>query len=146
VKELRGRASVTFPAPAPAALALLLDAEGYQRWYPEGVRSVRALERDAAGAPRRVAAVLHVSQGPLQRDLALTLRVEQPDERTVLLVREPHGPSDRERFTVTWLVADGGLSLSLEALLDVPRLLPLGGVGDSLARGFAAAAARALGE
>ncbi len=54
--------------------------------------------------------------------------------------------SDQE-FDVVWrLRKDKGtrIELDLHANLDVSRFLPLGGVGDSLAEGFVAAAADAL--
>jgi hypothetical protein len=61
----------------------------------------------------------------------------------------PHEPSDPERFTVTWRVAGSGtgtrIDLALDAVLDLPRFVPLpSGVGDTIAQGFAAAAAREL--
>jgi hypothetical protein len=63
------------------------------------------------------------------------------------LSRIPHEPIDKERFDVTWRV-DGGqatqIRLDLLANLDVPRLVPLGGVGDSMAQGLVSAATRAL--
>ncbi len=56
---------------------------------------------------------------------------------------------DREQFSVTWHVreAEGGaeIDLALDANLSVPRLVPLGGIGNGVARGFVDAAARALG-
>ena len=47
----------------------------------------------------------------------------------------------------TLAAAPGGgteISLALDATLSVPRLVPLGGIGDSLADGFVSAAAREL--
>jgi hypothetical protein len=66
---------------------------------------------------------------------------------TVKLSRVPHHGSDGEKFEVNWRVSRGSpsqIGLDLAADLDVPRFLPLGGIGDSLAQGFVSAATRAL--
>jgi hypothetical protein len=66
---------------------------------------------------------------------------------TVALSRVPHQGSDKERFDVTWKVGGGQstrIELQLAANLDVPRLVPLGGVGDSMAADLLSAATRAL--
>ncbi len=148
MKELHARAEATSTAVPADALALLRAVGDYPRWYPEGVRSVDVQERDAAGTAVRVSAVLHLAQGPLVRDFALGLAVSEPEPGTVRLERVPHEPRDSESFTVTWRVTPsaGGsrIALALEANLDVPRLLPVGGVAASLAEGFVGAAARAL--
>ena len=49
---------------------------------------------------------------------------------------------------MNWRVSGAGptqIRLDLAANLDVPRFLPLGDVGDSMAAGFVSAATRALG-
>jgi hypothetical protein len=51
------------------------------------------------------------------------------------------------KFDVIWRLRDGEntrLALELDANLDVPRFLPLGGVGDSVAQGFISAASAEL--
>jgi ribosome-associated toxin RatA of RatAB toxin-antitoxin module len=150
MKELSARADATASASPADALALLRDVEGYPNWYPEGVRSVAVTERDAAGAARGVRAVLHVAQGPLQRDFALMLAVEASEAGVVSLRRIPHDEHDPETFEVSWRVSPAGagarIALSLEAHLDVPRLLPIGGVGAALAEGFVGAAVGALAD
>ena len=55
-----------------------------------------------------------------------------------------------QRFDVSWRLSDGPrggtrLELKLLATLNVPRLLPVGAIGDSLAGGFVRAASEALG-
>jgi len=146
MKQLRATAVRTVPASAAATLALLRELERYPDWYPEGVRSVQVLERSAAGHARRAQAVLRLAHGPLQREFELVIAVREPEAGTLVLEREPHGPSDPERLRVTWQAKERSLALTLEAQLAVPRLLPVGGVGEALAEGFLAAAARALGE
>ena len=41
-------------------------------------------------------------------------------------------------------VAAGALALAVQASLSVPRLVPVGGIGDGLAQGFVASATKAL--
>jgi hypothetical protein len=73
--------------------------------------------------------------------------VEYSEHREVCLTRVPNEAGDPEKFEVVWRVsADDGtrLAIELNAMLEVPRLLPLGGVGDRLAQGFVDAAKREL--
>ncbi len=149
MKELTGTATGTTPASPEACVAFLAHAERYPSWYPEVVKSVEVLERDASGQPSKVRTKLHVQHGPITHDFDVTMAVDvEPQQGTVKLHRIPHEPSDAERFEVSWAV-DGGaptrIRLDLAANLDVPRFLPLGSVGDSIAAGFVSAATRALG-
>lgn len=150
MKHLEASASTTVAAPLERAYELLADVERYPTWYPEVVRTVDVVERSApVGAVRRARTRLHASLGPIERDFDLLLRVETAGPDLVRLARVPHEPDDPERFEVTWrLGAQAALiriDLALVADLDVPRLVPVGGLGDSIARGFVEAAARALG-
>jgi Polyketide cyclase / dehydrase and lipid transport len=149
VKELKGSASGTTPASREACIALLADAERYPDWYPDVVKTVEVLERDASGQPSKVRTKLHVQHGPITRDFDLTMAVDvEPQQGTVKLHRIPHEPSDAEKFEVNWAVGGGAptrIGLDLAANLDVPRFLPLGGIGDAIAAGFVSAATRALG-
>jgi Polyketide cyclase / dehydrase and lipid transport len=147
VKELTGTASASTPAAPEACTALLVAVDGYPSWYPEVVREVDVLERDDQGRPTKAQTKLHVQHGPVTRDFDLTMAVVVDPAGTVKLSRIPHHGSDGEKFEVTWRVSGGGpsqIGLDLVADLDVPRFLPLGGVGDSLAQGFVSAATRAL--
>jgi Polyketide cyclase / dehydrase and lipid transport len=147
MKELHARAGTPVNASAAMAMALLEAIDGYPRWYPEGVRTAEILERDSGGRPTQVQAVLHVATGPLTRDFHLTLAVTRPEPGSLRLTRVPHDSRDQERFTVTWRVSETSgvrVELSLDANLSVPRLVPVGGVGESIAKGFLDAAARAL--
>lgn len=134
-------------APPERALALFEDVGAYPSWYGEVVREVTVLERDGAGAPRRARVTLHVALGPVNRDLALTMSVGRAGPG-VTLARVANESSDRERFEVRWRATPAGtgtqIELDLEARLDVPRLVPVGAMADSLASGFAGAAAREL--
>lgn len=146
MKDLRGQASRAVAVAPQSALALLADVEGYARWYPEVVRGIEVMERDG-GWVSRARAILFASVGPISRELQLLLSVSR-ERDTVRLVRVPHERSDREHFEVTWRAVGTGartqLELALVASLDLPRLLPTGGLADSMASGFVGAAARAL--
>jgi hypothetical protein len=144
VKDLSGSASATTAAALETCLALVESVEAYPSWYPEVVRSVDVLERDPDGAATKARADLHLSQGPLSRDFEVTMAVEAQRPTTVRLKRIPHHPGDDEQFEVLWTLAEGRISVDLSASLPVPRFLPIGGIGDAVARGFVDAAVRAL--
>ena len=145
MKELHARAQAAVTASVEDSLRLLRAVEDYPRWYPEGVKSVSVLERDQSGAAISVRAVLHVAAGPLVRDFNLKMSVTTPAAGEIRLTRIPHDARDPERFEVTWRVSSGQIAVVLDADLSVPRLLPVGGVGEAIAGGFINAAARALG-
>lgn len=147
MKELRGTATSAVAASPEECLALLAAVDRYPTWHPEVVRGVEVLERDASGQPTRVRAKLHVSQGPLTKEFDLVMAVTVRPPSLVSLARIPHGPKDEEQFDVIWHVdasAQTQIRLDLHANLSVPRLLPIGGIGDALASGFVTAAAGRL--
>jgi hypothetical protein len=147
VKELTGTASDSTPASPEACMALLAAVDGYPTWHPDVVKAVEVLERDDQGQPTKAQTKLHVQHGPITRDFDLTMAVVVDPAGTVKLSRVPHHGSDGEKFEVNWRVSRGSpsqIGLDLAADLDVPRFLPLGGIGDSLAQGFVSAATRAL--
>ena len=147
MKELTGSASATTPASLEQSLALLQAIDGYPSWYPEVVKSVEVLEHDDQGRPSKVRSKLHVERGPMTRDFDLTMEVKLHPPGAVRLSRIPHDGGDSEKFEVNWFVRETRsteIHLDLAANLDVPRFLPLGGVGDSMAQGFVSAATRAL--
>ncbi len=146
MKELRGNAAEVVAAPIDRCFALLEAVDAYPAWHPEVVQVVEVLDRDARGLPSRVRTKLHVSQGPLVKDFDLLMAVVTDRPRTVALTRVADQPSE-QKFDVRWRLQAGEgtrIELGLNANLNVPRFLPLGGIGDSMARGFVAAAARAL--
>jgi hypothetical protein len=105
------------------------------------------LERDDQGRPTKAHTKLHVQHGPITRDFDLTMAVEVDPAGTVKLSRIPHHGSDGEKFEVAWRVSGASptrIAVDLAANLDVPRFLPLGGIGDSIAQGFVSAATREL--
>ena len=148
MKELTGSASATTAASPEACLSLLEALDGYPNWYPEVVKSVEVLERDAQGRPSQVQCKLHVERGAMTRDFDLTMEVMLYPPGAVRLSRIPHHGRDGEKFEVNWFVRETQpteIQLNLVADLDVPRFLPLGGIGNSMADGFVSAATRALG-
>jgi hypothetical protein len=146
MKELRGQASATVTVAKDECLRFLAAVDGYPEWYPEAVREAQVLERDSDGNPAVARAKLHISRGPLVRDFDLTMAVRIDPAGTVTLDRIATGHGDRERFIVTWsLDAESRLSVELDANLSVPRMMPLGGLADSIATGFLEAAVDALG-
>ncbi len=149
MKHLHGTATATAPASIEECFELLDAIDGYPRWYPEVVQEAEVIERDTDGRPVRARAVLHVSVGPLARDFHLELQVSTSPPTVVRFARIPHHAGDHEEFEVLWKLEgkdETVVELELNANLSVPKLLPLGGVGDSMARGFVDAATRRLAE
>jgi hypothetical protein len=127
-------------------MALLEAVDRYPDWHPEVVQEVEVLASND-GHPTRVRTKLHLARGPLVKDFNLVLSVASDGKRQVKLTRIRDRDSSPEQFDVTWLVEDTGptlIRLNLSASLDVPRFLPVGGVGDGVAQGFVAAAVKEL--
>jgi hypothetical protein len=147
MKELTGSASGTTAASPEECMSLLQAIDAYPSWAGDVVKEGEVLERDGAGHPTRARTKLHVERGPLTRDFDLLFDVKVDTGGTVALSRVANERSDKERFDVTWKVGGGQgtrIELKLAANLDVPRLIPLGGVGDSMAADLVSAATRAL--
>ncbi len=129
-------------------MALLEAVDDYPSWHPEVVKSVEVLERGQGGQATKVQTKLHVERGPITRDFDLTMDVQTDPAGTVTLSRIPHHGADGEKFDVIWRLSGDAptqIRLDLAANLNVPRFLPLGDVGDSIAAGFVNAATRKLG-
>jgi len=147
MKQLRGVASAEVQSPVEDCFALLAAVEGYPSWYPDVVRAAEVLASGEDGLPTQAQATLHVAHGPLTRDFELLLAVsaQRPSEVKLSRVARSGGA---ERFDVTWRLNELGaatrVEVELEAVLDVPRLIPLGNVGESFAEGFLDAAKRRL--
>jgi hypothetical protein len=141
VRELRASAAVSVDAAPAECLALLTDVAAYPDWCQDTVRHAEALEGD------RARVTLRLGLGPLTGSFEelMTLRVAPAGE--VRLERVPHDATDSERLEVIWRIGDGPptrLEVSLAAALELPRLVPLGGVAESVAQDLVAAANRAL--
>ncbi len=143
MKELRGVASALVPTPLPQCLALLQAVDEYPVWYPEVVRAVDVRERDAYGVPTRAQTALHISVGPVTKDFDLLMAVTVEPPAIVKLAKV----GGDAKFEVVWRLTEGDatrIELELDASLDVPRFLPLGDVGNSVAQGFVSAASAEL--
>lgn len=146
MKELNGSASTLVTAPVEACVALCEAVDRYPDWCPEIVTGVEVLERDSGGRPTRARTRLHVAHGALARDFDLTMAITSEPPGIVRLDKLSSG--SQQRFDVVWRLSPGTpteIRIELEASLNVPRFLPLGGVGDALAAQFVTAAARELG-
>jgi hypothetical protein len=147
MKHLNGAAQSSVSVSLEDCLAFLEALEDYPSWYPDVVREVKVVESGDDGLPSRAETKLHLSYGPVSRDLDLLLAVRVRRPGLVQLTHVSRGPSSGASFDATWrLESRGGtrLSLELDATMPVPRLVPLGGVGDAFAAGFMEAAVREL--
>ncbi len=150
MKRLIGHAEGFCPADRAAVAGLLRTVDQYPSWHPDVVRRVAVIERDAAGAPRMFEATLRVPVGPISMDVDLTLALGTDRLDRVTLTRLPNDSEDSETFVADWWLdqrrpEETAIRLDLEADIDVPRLVPLGDVGDRLARSFVDAAVAAVG-
>lgn len=147
MKHLHGSAQAAVGVPIEECLAFLAALESYPSWYGEVVREVNVLESGEDGLPLRAETKLHLSYGPVARDLDLLLAVRVRRPSLVQLRHVPRGPASGASFDATWQLDDRAgthLSLELDANMPVPQLVPLGGVGDAFASGFMQAAVTKL--
>jgi hypothetical protein len=143
MKHLQGAAQSSVSVPIEECFAFLEALEGYPTWYADVVREVKVVESGDDGLPLRAETTLHLSYGPVSRDLDLLLAVKVRKPGLVQLTHVPSGPSSEASFDATWRLesrAGTQLALELEATMPVPRLVPLGGIGDAFAAGFMQAA------
>jgi ribosome-associated toxin RatA of RatAB toxin-antitoxin module len=143
MKDLRGSATTAVKATPEQCLAAAAAVDRYPSWYPDVIREVEVLERDRHGVVRRARTRVHLAVGPLANDyrFEITVTVEPSG---VVLARVPDSSSDPERLEIHWQVRPRQLGVELVARLEVPRFVPLGSVGDSVAQGFVEAARRVL--
>jgi hypothetical protein len=147
MKHLHGAAQGDVDVPIEECLTFLAALEAYPNWYPEVVTDVKVVESSDDGLPCRAETKLHLSYGPVARDLDLLLAVTVKRPGLVELKHIPRGPSSGASFDASWRLEDGHgthLELELDATMPVPRLVPLGGVGDAFASGFLQAALAGL--
>ena len=143
MKDLRGSAATSITTSPEECIAALAAVDRYPIWYPEVIREVEVLERDGQGHPHRARTTVHLAWGPLEREFRFEVTVEtKPTE--VILARVPDSGSDPERLEIRWKVKPRRLGVEVVARLELPRFVPVGGAGDSVAQGFVAAAKRVL--
>jgi hypothetical protein len=146
MKDLHGTAAAVVSAPLDRCRALLEAVDGYPDWYPEAVRSVEVLERDPDGRATKARAQLHLAWGPVVKDFDLVLAVAAEPPGPIRLTRIADPGSSQ--FGVIWRLREESgthIDLDLTASMSVPRFIPVGGIGDSIADGFIGAATKALG-
>ncbi|HMD52761.1 MAG TPA: SRPBCC family protein [Solirubrobacteraceae bacterium] len=147
MKRLHGAAEATVDVPIEGCLSFLADLEAYPSWYPEVVREVQVVEYGDDGLPLKAETKLHLSYGPVSRDLDLLLAITVRSSGLVQLTHIPRGPSSGASFDAIWRLEDHAgtqLELELDATMPVPGVVPLGGVGDAFAAGFMQAAVTRL--
>jgi polyketide cyclase/dehydrase/lipid transport protein len=148
MKALSATATASTSASLHACFALLSAIDRYPDWYPEGVKSAEVTERGDDGLPIRGRTVLQITLGPFARDFPLEVSVIVRWPETITISRLPEHAGDHEHLDVIWRLREQSTGTAIEVALDaelaVPPLLPVGGVADSIARGFVEAAARAL--
>src|SRR3984885_11105674 len=118
MKELRGAATTMVPAPLAQCLALVEAVDGYPDWYPEVVRAVEVVERDADGLASRAQTKLHLSVGPMTKDFDLLMAVTVEPPGTVKLAKV----GGTAKFDVIWRLTEAEgtrIELALDASLDV---------------------------
>lgn len=147
MKDMSATASGRTDASVDDAFGLVADFESYPRWFPEGVKSVRVLERGPDGHPTRLQTLLHTSSGPIRRDFDMQMTATLRRLELVELRRVPNENGDPEEMTVTWHLTDGPqtvLAVDLRARLDLPGFMPVGGLAQGMANRFLQAALRHL--
>ena len=145
MKELTATATGASPAAIERCYGHLLDVERYPDWYPDGVKRVEVIERNADGTAAKVDAVLAAVAGPLRKEFDVRLAVEPEPPTLIALARVADDRGDHEALTITWLLRDLGeqgteINVELGARLDVPLFLPIDPVAREVANGFLQAA------
>ncbi len=149
MKQLYATAGATTSASLERCFELISAIGEYPRWYPSRIVAAEPLDHDADGLPTRARAILHFAHGPLVKQFPVNLSVITRRLHSVELRRLPEHPRDDEQLSVAWRLLDGArvrrIEVELRARLAVPRFLPVGGMAESIAKGFVEAAIGALG-
>lgn len=145
MRDLSATAQGETGTPQHRCYERLADIESYPSWYPAGVKQVVVLDRGPDGEPTTVKATLALAQGPIQRDFTVHFAVARQPWSRIELRRLPKSADDQEQIVITWqLTAPAAdrttLEIALDAKLDLPRFLPVGGTAGSIATGFMDAA------
>jgi ribosome-associated toxin RatA of RatAB toxin-antitoxin module len=147
MKELSAAARTSVRASPEQCVALFSAVDRYPNWHPDVIPRAEVLERDPGGVPTRVHATVKLAAGPMSRQFELEMSVAVEPSRQVRLTRVADDDGDNERFDVTWRIEPAEptrIELLLATRLDVPRFLPVGSIGESVAQGFVDAARGAL--
>jgi hypothetical protein len=114
MKHLHGDAEASVGVRIDDCLRFLAALEAYPNWYPDVVREVEVVETGKGGLPLRAETKLHLSWGPVSRDLDLLLAVRVQRPGLVQLSHVPRGPSGGASFDATWRLEDRATHLVLE--------------------------------
>ena len=118
-------------------------------WCGEFIREVTDIERDRDGLPRRAHVRVHVAQSLFREGPRVRRGDSDRPTGWGALSRLPSGTSDLERLTLSWSLVEGDgtwIRLGFSAGVSfLPRLVPLPGVGDLIARTLLDSAVHALG-
>ncbi len=149
MKHLHATAAATTSATLERCFEFLSAIDDYPHWYPSRIVAAESVDRDADGVPTRARAILHFAHGPLAKEFPVDLSVITKRLQSIELRRLPEHPKDDEQLSVAWRLIDGPaarrIEVEMRADLAVPRFLPIGGMAESIARGFVEAAVDALG-
>ena len=145
MREISATATGVAQASIDTVFKQLRDVEQYPDWYPAGAKSVVVLDRDVAGLPITVDAVLAAVAGPLRKSFDVRLAVQTEVPTRVALVRVADDRGDHETLTISWELRELApqqteVTVGMVAHLDVPPFLPVGQVAQEAAGGFLAAA------
>jgi Polyketide cyclase / dehydrase and lipid transport len=150
MKRVRGEAQGATTARVDECVALVSRLESYPEWHPEVVRDVAIVRRDGDGVATQANATLRLAIGPLSHDSELLVAVVAAAQDRVVLRRLPYDADDNEQLQISWRFESRGertrIELDIDALLDVPRFVPVPAAGDKLALGFIAALCAAVGD
>jgi ribosome-associated toxin RatA of RatAB toxin-antitoxin module len=137
VKGLQGRATADLAVALEDCFELVAAIDLYPTWF-DVVREVEVLERDDDGRALTARVELHIPQSPFGTDFELVMAVETEPPVAVVLTKIPDGPDDHERAQLSWRMQDGQATLvefEFDAAVSfLPAFLPLGGIGDVVAR------------
>jgi hypothetical protein len=136
MKHLGGRASSVVRAPLATCYAALAAVDRYPTWS-DFIREVVDVERDYDGRPLRAHVIVHVAQSPFGKTFEFDATIRAEPRRAIHVTRLPSDPSDADRFSLSWSLAEGrGTRIGLDFSASVsflPSLVPLPGVGDLVA-------------
>ncbi len=150
MKSITGSASAHVRADQAECFVLLAEVDRYDDWNPDLVRELEVLDRDEQGRPARLDVVIHVKQSPIAKDFELTVAVRAEPPHVVHISRLSNEPTDQEALEVVWRIeGDAHQETWIELRFDaevsfLPRFLPVGRVGDMIARALLGSAAKAL--
>ncbi len=137
MKELQGRATAEVAVPVEDCFALIAAIDRYPTWF-DVVREAEILERDPEGNPLTARVELHIPQSPFGKDFVLVVAVRTEPPFAVQVTKLPDDSDDVDRVELSWRMREGNsthIEFEFDAAVSfLPGLLPLGGIGDVVAK------------